>query len=70
MDRVIALALGIVAWAAVAGVAVSAVNAWSEDNQVLAFLPILGAVIVAWSIGEFVTERVFGPSKEDGHGVR
>jgi flagellar biosynthesis protein FliQ len=60
--------LGIVAWAAVGGVAVSVVNAWSDENQVLAFLPIAAAVIVAWVIGEFVTERVFATHEEEqGH---
>jgi flagellar biosynthesis protein FliQ len=67
MERVIALVVGIVAWAAVAGVAVSVVNAWSDENQILAFLPIAGAVIVAWAIGEIVTERVFAAHTEVDH---
>jgi len=59
MERFIALLVGVLAWAAVAGVAVSVVNAWQDENQILAFLPIAGAVIVAWAIGEVVTDRVF-----------
>jgi hypothetical protein len=59
MDRLAAVSLGIIAWLAVAGVAVSVVNVWGDDNQVLAFLPILAAVVVAWAIGEVVTARVF-----------
>ena len=49
MERLIALLVGILAWAAVAGIAVSVVNAWQDENQILAFLPIAGAVIVAWA---------------------
>jgi len=30
-----------------------------DKNQILMFLPILAAVVVAWAIGELVTERVF-----------
>jgi hypothetical protein len=51
--------MGFLAWAGVAAVAVLAVHFWEDDNQVLAFLPILAAVIAAWAIGEFVTRRVF-----------
>jgi flagellar biosynthesis protein FliQ len=68
MERAAALIIGIVAWAAVAGVAVSVVQAWSGDNQVLAFLPILGAVIVAWAIGEVVTKRLFDGDEEESGG--
>jgi len=70
MERIVALLLGIAAWAGVAGIAVLSVNAWSDDNQVLAFFPIVAAVAVAWLIGEWVTDYVFVPShdKEVGHG--
>ena len=64
MEKTIALLLGILAWVAVGAIAISVVNAWREDNQVLAFLPILAAVVVAWGIGEVVTERVFGATEE------
>ena len=64
MDKTIALLLGVLAWVAVGAIAVSAVNAWRGDNQVLAFLPILAAVVVAWGIGEVVTERVFAAGEE------
>jgi hypothetical protein len=30
-----------------------------DKNQVLMFLPILAAVVLAWAVGEAVTERVF-----------
>ena len=69
MERVSALLVGVLAWAAVAGVAVSVVNAWRDENQILAFLPIAGAVIVAWAIGEVVTERVFATHEEVDDGA-
>lgn len=59
MNRLTATLLGVVAWAGVAAIAVLSVNAWSDDNQVLAFLPIIAAVVAAWAVGEFVTERIF-----------
>lgn len=66
MERTAALLFGILAWAAVGGVAISAVHAWSDDNQVLAFVPIAAAVLVAWVIGEVVTAGVFASHEEDG----
>jgi flagellar biosynthesis protein FliQ len=69
MERLIALLIGILAWAAVAGIAVSVVNAWSDDDQILAFLPIAAAVVVAWAIGEVVTERVFATHEEVDNGA-
>jgi flagellar biosynthesis protein FliQ len=68
MERLVALLVGILAWAAVAGIAVSVVNAWGDENQVLAFLPIAGAVVVAWAIGEVVTDRVFATYEEVSDG--
>jgi hypothetical protein len=69
MDRWIALGAGIAAWTAVAVIAVVVVNAWSESNRVAAFFPIAAAVLVAWLVGEWVTERVFvGRWEEDSHG--
>ncbi len=67
MERIVALALGVAAWAGVGVVAILSVNAWSDDNQVLAFLPIAGAVAIAWLIGEWVTERVFLAKEEEVH---
>jgi high-affinity Fe2+/Pb2+ permease len=64
MERAIALLLGIAAWTGVAVVAVLVVNAWQDENQILAFLPIAAAVVLAWGIGEVVTERVFGRQEE------
>ncbi len=71
MNRIGLLVLGIAAWLGVAVIAVLVVNAWQNDNQVLAFLPIAGAVAAAWLVGELVTERVFEPTHEEevGHGA-
>lgn len=68
MERFIALLVGVLAWAAVAGIAVSVVNAWSDENQILAFVPIAAAVVVAWAIGEVVTDRVFETHEEVNDG--
>lgn len=64
MNKAVALMAGVLAWAGVAALSVFVVELWQDDNQVLAFLPILAAVVVAWAIGEAVTERVFGEGKE------
>jgi len=64
MERAIALLLGIAAWTGVAVTAVLVVNAWQDENQILAFLPIAAAVVLAWGVGEWVTERVFGMHEE------
>ncbi len=50
------LALGVLAWAGVAGVAVLMADV---DEPVLGFFPIAGAVIAAWVIGEYVTEVIW-----------
>ena len=67
MERLVLLLLGILAWLGVAIVAVLVVNAWQDENQVVIFLPIAAAVVVAWAIGEYVTENVF---EKDEKGVR
>jgi high-affinity Fe2+/Pb2+ permease len=67
MERLALLLLGILAWLGVAITAVLVVNAWQDENQILAFLPIAAAVVVAWVIGEYVTENVF---EKDEKGVR
>ena len=59
MNRVLLLLLGIAAWAGVALTAVLITFNMGGKNQVLMFLAILGAVVVAWAIGEVVTDRVF-----------
>ena len=59
MNRVFLLLMGIAAWAGVALTAVLITFNIGEKNQILMFLPILAAVVVAWAIGEVVTERVF-----------
>lgn len=64
MTKFTALLLGIAAWAGVAALAVLITFNIGDRNQVLMFLPILAAVIVAWGIGEAVTERVFGHGEE------
>jgi H+/Cl- antiporter ClcA len=59
MNKALALAAGVTAWAAVAVAAVLIVFNMGGKNQVLMFLPILAVVVAAWAIGELVTERVF-----------
>ncbi len=59
MNRLFLLVLGIAAWAGVAVTAVLITFNLGDKNQILMFLPILGAVVVAWAIGDMVTERVF-----------
>ena len=59
MTKLTAIVLGVVAWSAVAGLAVVISFNMGDQNQILMFLPILVGVIVAWGIGEAVTERVF-----------
>jgi uncharacterized membrane protein len=63
MNKAMALMAGLAAWAAVALVAALLAFNIGDKNQILMFLPILAAVVVAWAVGEVVTERVFG-----GHG--
>ena len=65
MTKLTALLLGIAAWAGVAAVAVVIAFNIGEKNQALMFLPILAAVVVAWGIGEAVTDRVFVGRKEE-----
>ena len=65
MTKLTALLLGIIAWAAVAALAVVIAFNIDDKNQVLMFLPILAAVVVAWAIGEAVTERVFAEHEEE-----
>ncbi|MDP9236193.1 MAG: hypothetical protein M3P30_02140 [Chloroflexota bacterium] len=65
MTKLTALVSGIAAWAAVAALALVIAFNMGDKNQVLMFLPILVAVVVAWGIGEAVTERVFAEQKEE-----
>jgi high-affinity Fe2+/Pb2+ permease len=65
MNRVLLLLLGIAAWAGVALTAVLITFNIGEKNQILMFLPILAAVVVAWGVGEVVTERVFNRDEGD-----
>lgn len=65
MTKLTALLFGIAAWAAVAALAVVIAVNIGDKNQVLMFLPILAAVVVAWGIGETVTERMFVEHKEE-----
>ena len=64
MNRVALLLIGVAAWAAVALLAVLITFNIGGRNQILMFLPILAAVIVAWGIGEVVTERIFNRNQE------
>ncbi len=50
------LLLGVLAWAGVAGLAVLMAY-WHEP--VIGFFPILGGVVAAWIIGEYVTSWVW-----------
>jgi hypothetical protein len=59
MTKLTALVLGMAAWAGVAALSVIIAFNMGDKNQVLMFLPILAAVVLAWAIGEAVTERVF-----------
>jgi len=65
MNRVLLLLLGVAAWAGVALTAVLITFNIGEKNQILMFLPILAAVVVAWGVGEVVTERVFNRDEGD-----
>ena len=65
MNRVLLLLLGVAAWAGVALTAVLITFNIGDKNQILMFLPILAAVVVAWGIGEVVTERVFNQDEGD-----
>ena len=64
MEKVAALLLGITAWAVVAVIAVLITFNIGDKNQILMFLPILAAVVGAWAIGEYVTQRVFVEHEE------
>ncbi|HXK34505.1 MAG TPA: hypothetical protein VNM91_10880 [Dehalococcoidia bacterium] len=64
MEKALVLLLGVAAWVGVAALALFVVEYWGDDNQVLAFIPILVAVVIAWAIGEAVTQRVFTPQEE------
>jgi uncharacterized membrane protein len=59
MNRILLLVMGVAAWAGVALTAVLITFNMGEKNQILMFLPIVAVVLVAWAIGELVTERVF-----------
>ena len=51
MTKLVALILGVSAWAGVAVLAVLITFNIGDKNQILMFLPILAAVIVAWPSG-------------------
>jgi hypothetical protein len=63
MDRILLLLVGFAAWAGVALTAVLITFNIGDKNQILMFLPILAAVVVAWATGEVVTELVFNREK-------
>jgi len=65
MTKLVALILGVSAWAGVAVLAVLITFNVGDKNQILMFLPILAVVILAWAVGEIVTERVFPQREED-----
>ena len=65
MRAVLWLLGGVVAWLGVALLSVLITFNMGEKNQILMFLPILAAVIIAWAIGEAVTARVFMAEGEE-----
>ena len=65
MSRILLLVMGVATWAGVALTAVLITFNIGDKNQILMFLPIAGAVVVAWAIGEVVTERVFNRDEGD-----
>ena len=65
MDRTPIERVMFAAWVGVAVLAVFMVEFVADDNQVLAFFPILGAVVLAWAVGEAVTARVFAPVEKE-----
>lgn len=65
MNKLVALTVGVGAWAAVAVVASLLVFNMGGKNQILMFLPILAVVVGAWAVGEIVTERVFSRREEE-----
>jgi len=65
MTKLVAIALGCAAWAGVGLLAVLITFNMGGKNQVLMFLPILAAVLLAWAVGEAVTERVLEPVEEE-----
>jgi hypothetical protein len=48
--------LGVLAWVGVVALSLGMAE-W--DEPVLGFFPIAGAVLLAWMIGEFITEKVW-----------
>jgi hypothetical protein len=48
--------LGVLAWAGVVALSIG-MAAW--DEPVLGFFPIAVAVVVAWAIGEYITDVVW-----------
>ena len=67
MSTFVAVLLGVLAWAGVAALAVLITFNIGDKNEWLMMLPILAAVVVAWAIGEYVTERAFN---QDEGGTR
>lgn len=65
MEKLAAVAFGVLAWLAVGAVAALIAFNMGGKNQVLMFLPIAAAVVAAWGIGEAVTGRVFPAHDEE-----
>src|SRR3990172_780432 len=64
-ERLVALAAGLAAWLGVAIVSVLVVNAWSDENQVLAFIPIAASVVVARAVGGWGTDPLVPPPQQE-----
>jgi hypothetical protein len=54
--NLVLFALGVLAWAGVVALSVG-MAIW--DEPVIGFFPIALAVVVAWAIGEYITEKVW-----------
>jgi hypothetical protein len=48
--------LGVLAWAGVVALSIG-MAAW--DEPVIGFIPIAAAVVVAWAVGEYITDVVW-----------
>ena len=59
-----AVLLGALAWAGVIALSVLIAFNIGDKNEVLMFLPIIAAVILAWAVGDAVTQRVFMRDEE------
>jgi hypothetical protein len=55
IERAAAVVLGVAAWVAVAGIAISAVWAWGTSEPLLTIVTVAAGAVVAWRVGRFAT---------------